>query len=69
MTDLDYFVKAMDGDWRVERYELEGERLRVHYRSVDYPLVAWTHLPDKFEDVPPVGTVGRMRIGFNWTRP
>ncbi len=64
MTELEAFCKAMAGEWVVERYELEGERLRVHYRSLLLPAVTWSHMPFNFDQVPPVGTTGR--IGFNW---
>ena len=62
-SDLELSTRAMDGEWVVERYELEDDgNLRVHYRSKDYPLVGWSHIPFDFEAVAPVGTVGR--IGF-----
>ncbi len=68
MSDMARFLLAMGGDWRVERYSLdEGDRLRLHYRSMVDSEVTWSHAPfGGLETIPPVGTIGR--IGFTWTK-
>ena len=65
--DLKEFCAAMDGEWLVERFELEGEKVRVFYRSLTNPDVSWSHTPFSFDDLPPVGTRGR--IGFIGNNP
>lgn len=63
MTDLELFCKALDGEWVVDHYELDDDRLRVHYRSLEVTGMLWSHLPfGGLENVAPVGTVGR--VGF-----
>lgn len=64
MTDLEKFTKAMDGEWVVHGYEVSDDmsRLTVHYRSLLFPFMVWSHDPLSFDMTPPVGTVGW--IGF-----
>lgn len=63
VSDLDRFTAAMNGLWSVVRYELDGDKLRVVYRSQVNPLIEWSHTPfNDFNEIPKVGTVGR--IGF-----
>jgi hypothetical protein len=61
--DLAQFCKAMDGLWEVESHTKrpDGQTV-VKYRSLDEPLVTWSHRPYHPETVPAVGTRGR--IGF-----
>ncbi len=60
MTDSDMFCEAMNGRWVVERYELENNRLRVHYRSENFPQVTWSHCPYEMSMVPAIGRIGRL---------
>lgn len=65
---LDLFCKAMDGRWVVDRVEpRDNVRSQVFYRSLDYPLIEWSHSPFHPEIIPAVGTVGR--IGFVGVSP
>lgn len=65
-SQLDEFMKAMDGEWIVISHEIAGDLIRVTYRSIDLPHLTWSHIPFSFSMVPKVGIVGRL--GFHWTR-
>ena len=69
MIDAAVLLSAMDGEWKVERYEVDEPtgKLRVWYLSLNNPLVYWSHLPfGELTDAPPVGVTGR--IGFLWDK-
>lgn len=61
MSELDRFMKALDGPWVVERLESHPEGVKVFYRSLDDRGVLWSHVVTnkKPADLFPIGTVVR----------
>ncbi len=63
MTQLQRFLAAMGGEWRVVRYELlDDDRVRVICQSVPDPGLEWGYCPlnPKMESLPKVGTLARI---------
>jgi hypothetical protein len=47
LSDLDAFRRALGGPWAVERLTEDADgAVRVHYRSLTFPAVSWSHRPD-----------------------
>lgn len=62
-TQLVRFLEALNDQWRVDRYSVDEKtgKLVVHYVSLTFPDVEWSHMPlNPLVTVPRIGQVGML---------